>query len=282
MIGVLFCGSVFGQEKKETEQKPSPKIGNVYNVLFLEIIEDNWDNIEIHHVEKEKLGQELEKKSFVEYNIHKEIFSKEFIDIVAKNISNREKVKVIVVHRLKYLKNFDELKDNELVRWRVGRFGEGYFIYTLPGILGKISISKPGKPLGWYKENFYEMDYIRFWRDFKWVRFVYDINITEADDTGNIKIIYNNQTYNCRVGTKMELPLQYRKLSSLKFQWDDITGQWRKGEDIPGCGKWGSYEKYKIQRNLAVWPEDKNFKEKFFYIHTKITILNHGFIKTGN
>ncbi len=284
IVGILLAGALLlgtsviclGMGEKSTTNQESTgaeePVEKGRKILVIGIIEENWDNIEMGFGKKKVTR--MTKQEYMKYNYPKIFTGKEILDKFKKEV--RPETSLFIFHRITYLKNFDVLSDTDVINWNIGRTGDLYFTCQFVTPPRKIPIAKP--KLGARHKGYED----QVWGEFRNVRFVKDVEIINIDKSGNIKFKYLNKEYYCPARNKIELPIQENTMPSTKFVWDNPRGLDKKTikKAVKKHGKFLYGNKYGLRRNIVLgrdlYPDQK---VKYFYIRTKITIVNYGYVK---
>lgn len=240
----IFCeGEVFAGEKRK--------------VLLLQVIEENWDNLEFWPPLRRGGYKPPTKKEAMERKLLNVVGTKEgMIKGLNYRISKGKvpkDLKFYVVHTIKYFGKTGEMNDEDIVEESIYRFDKYFFGYYYGDVPEKISLLTKPK-FG----NKNDISPLTFWRHFEYIRLVEDLHVLSSDNSGNLKIKYDKKVYNLKVGDKIEFPMKVINLS--KDEMINFT------------------KKYKEEKsNSSI--ESISVKKDTFYFKTKVIIINQGYVE---
>lgn len=253
LIALFVAGSCFAETKK---------------VLVLQIIEENWDDLEFSlpkYLIGDKGGPKLitKKEAIRPFgDFKKDIKAKN--EKIIKNIKQSFKnsiskgnisknAGVYVRHEIEYYGKTYQLKEDETFMKDAFRFDSVYFEYSYEKVPKKISVltDPTNDPVKWL-----------FLRKYKYIRLLDDIFITSANEKGDLKIKYAGRDYNLNVTSILELPSDEKILTKKEMLEFKTNYEEKWGFKVESLGTGGI----------------RSSKESFHFI-TKVTLVNYGYME---
>lgn len=253
-------------------EKPQAK--EKKKILVLQIIEENWDNLEFYPPKYEciikdcpskKTKKEVIKKIGLPADINKVKIDMEKVkkegypyvnymlsDYLPKQGVNTKNIEMFVVHNLKYYGKTGEMKDNDLVEEAIYRFGKYLLQYYYEEIPKKISLLIDPKCGG---------------HNCTHIRLVDDINILSSDKSGDLKINYSGETYNLKVGDKIQFPVKEVTMTKDEIQ------NWTEKYMEKFKARWG------YQYNINSCHPSIIITKGNIYFKTKVILINLGYLE---
>jgi len=272
------------------EAQVKAKVEATRKILVLHIIEENWDDLEfILPKYKRVRGVKFtitKKEALKDYREFKEKAIKKDVEIkgiikgsimptmklaisqgtISKDSDNRLYVKheIVYIGKAYYLKEEDTFIKSAF-RGKAGdkRIISDYYYERLPK---KISLLLEPK----YFDKTCRKFLPHKMNNFEEIRLVDDLYILSVDNSGNLKIKYNDKKYTLKVGSVLELPIKETILTRdemMKFKeryFEYYAKEYRIGQ-----------EEYKYI--LPSFLEKISIPNERFRFGTKVTIINYGF-----
>lgn len=255
-------------------------------VLVIGIIEENWDNIEMSF-EKIK-PYSLPKKIYLE-SVANDLYTKipetqdEIINLFNNYVDSN--CSVFAFHQIRYLMNLDVLDNDEHYNAYIGRSGFLKYYYPIRKLPFVIALEVPIKEKRRFKDEF---------NKFKYLRLVKNMRIIKTREDGTVKLKYFNRIYTCPNNNKIEFPIVEKYFSITEFEFDNpIRLNLKELRRINPGNEF--YRKVRVNNAFFRNKKTNNLQRMIkkssksnvnkkennneFYIRTKLTVINFGFIE---